>query len=137
MGHVDRVDKNVSLTGIRLRRCKNRYHRQIFLWLIAAVAFNNVLVLFLVLYPAAEALSANHEKSGFGFKHWFQHELASVLMQRGVDMYNVQRRRRAADTFIAWFRSGKWKSKCHQYKNNRHNSNSNPPVPLRMLPLRL
>ena len=71
MGHVDRMDKNVSLCGIRLRRCKLRYHRQLFLWLIAAVAFNNVLVLFMIIFPAAAELKFKHEKSGFGWKHWF------------------------------------------------------------------
>ena len=81
MGHVDRVDKNVSLSGIRLLRCKNRYHRQLFLWLVAAVAFNNVLILFMAIFPAAAVLKAKHEKSGFGWKHWFQLQLGQVLMK--------------------------------------------------------
>ena len=70
MGHVDRVDKNVSLCGIRLRRCKNRYHRHLFLWLLAAVAFNNVFILFMLIYPATDELKQRWESNGFGFKHW-------------------------------------------------------------------
>ena len=72
MGEVDRVDKNVSLSCIGLRRCKNRYHRQLFLWLLAAVAFNNVLILFMTIFPLAVELASKHEKSKFGWKHWFQ-----------------------------------------------------------------
>ena len=53
MGHVDRVDKNVALAAIRLHRCKLRYHRQLFFWLLAAVAFNNVLVLFMLIFVDA------------------------------------------------------------------------------------
>ena len=70
MGHVDRVDKNVALSCIRMRRCKHRYHRHLFLWLIAAVGFNNVLILFMLIFPAAETLKQEWEKNGFGFKHW-------------------------------------------------------------------
>ena len=31
MGHVDRVDKNVALSDIRLRHCSRQYHRSFFL----------------------------------------------------------------------------------------------------------
>ena len=72
MGHVDRVDKNVALSGIRLNRCKMRYHRHLFLWLLAAVGFNNVLVLFCILYVGCADLKDEHEQSSFGWKHWFQ-----------------------------------------------------------------
>ena len=50
MGHVDRCDKNVALSAIGLKRCKLRYHRQLFLWLIALVAFNNVFILFMIIF---------------------------------------------------------------------------------------
>ena len=69
MGHVDRVDKNVALCAVRLLRCKNRYHRQLFMWLIAAVAFNNVLILFMMIYPLAKELERRWESNGFGWKH--------------------------------------------------------------------
>ena len=127
MGHVDRVDKNVSLSGIRLRRCKNRYHRQIFLWLIAAVAVNNVFILFLMLYPLATELQQQSEKNGFGFKHFFQHELSSVLIERGIQMCNVNRRNKAAATLINFYRSGDWKASWRYVRSTRlHRSRSTP-----------
>ena len=43
-------------------------------------------VLFLMLYPLAADLHKEHENSGFGFKHWFQDELALVLIKRGREM---------------------------------------------------
>ena len=115
MGHVDRVDKNVALSSIRLLRCKLRYHRQLFLWLIAAVGFNNVLILFIMLYPLAAELQKQHESSGFGFKHWFQHELAGVLIKKGTAMCNIRRRNKAAATLISWVRSGKWKTRWRDF----------------------
>ena len=96
MGHVDRVDKNVSLSGIHLLRCQKRYHRQLFLWLIAAVAFNNVLILFMIIFPTAAELQKKYDGNGFGWKHYFQQELASVLMKRGRELCDIDRRTNAA-----------------------------------------
>lgn len=118
MGHVDRVDKNVALSAIRLRRCKKRYHRHLFLWLIASVGFNNVLVLFCLLYPMVEILMKKQEASGFGWKHWFQLELSSTLIKRGTEMCNVRRRTKAVRVFSVFFRSGEWKSKWRDFHAN-------------------
>ena len=118
MGHVDRVDKNVSLASIALKRCKCRYHRQLFLWLISAVAFNNVLILFMMVCPLVEVMQQQHESSGFGWKHWFQHQLASVLINRGIQMAQRQRRQKAAKVFGALFRSGQWTAKWRDFHKN-------------------
>ena len=69
MEHVDRVDKNVILTLIRLMHCVKRYHRALSMWLLAAVGFNNVLVLFLLLFPLATELQKKWNKNVTGFKH--------------------------------------------------------------------
>ena len=79
MGHVDRCDTNVALCGIGLRHCSRRYHRQIFMWFLASIGFNNVLVLFLILFPLAAELAKAQDKGGFGFKHWFH------LIRRGME----------------------------------------------------
>ena len=116
MGHVDRVDKNVALSCIRLQRCKNRYHRHMFLWLLAAVGFNNVLVLFMLIFPAAEELKKEWEHNGFGFKHWWQNELGLTLIERGVQMCNVRRRNKAAAVLHHLWRSGEWTCVWRRYK---------------------
>ena len=121
MGHVDRMDKNVALCGIRLRRCKHRYHRQMFLWLIAAVAFNNVFVLFMMIFPLASELKAKHEKNGFGWKHYFQHELSLVLMKHGRYVCDVQRRETAGRVLFLLFRSGDWKTKWRVFHSKKFN----------------
>ena len=83
MGHVDRLDKNVALSRIRLKRCMKRYHRAIFLWYIAVI-LNNILVLFDLLFPFAETL--RKKKRRWGYKHWFQNALGNGLIDHGVRM---------------------------------------------------
>ena len=113
------MDKNVALSGIRLRRCKNRYHRHIFFWLIAAVVVNNIFILFGLLFPLVDELKEKYEGNGFGWKHMFQHELAHILMTRGTHMCNVTRRNRAATTLISCYRSGTWKAVWRRIRGGR------------------
>ena len=83
MGHVDRLDKNVALSRIRLKRCIKRYHRAIFMWFIAVI-LNNIIVLFNLLYPSAKTLRKN--KARIGYKHWFQNALGNGLIDHGIDL---------------------------------------------------
>ena len=55
MGHVDRVDKNVSLFRLRLKRCMKRYHRALLVWYMAIV-LNNMLVLCELLFPEVKVM---------------------------------------------------------------------------------
>lgn len=55
MGHVDRMDKNVALSRLRLKRCIKRYHRALFVWYMAVV-LNNMMVLFDLLFSDTEEL---------------------------------------------------------------------------------
>ena len=68
MGHVDRVDKNVALSRLRLKRCIKRYHRALFVWYIAIV-LNSVIVLFSLLFNDIETFIKS--KKRIGYKHWF------------------------------------------------------------------
>ena len=108
MGHVDRVDENVALAAIRLHRCKLRYHHQLFFWLLSAVAFNNVFVLFMFIFAAAVEFQTRNENNDFGWKHWFQLELSLTLMKRGRHMCDVQHRNKAVRVLISFVRSVSW-----------------------------
>ena len=63
MGHVDRVDKNVALSRLRLKRCMKRYHRAIFLWYLAII-LNNMMVLCSLLCEDYTELERAKEASG-------------------------------------------------------------------------
>ena len=133
MGHVDRVDKNVALAAIRLHRCKLHYHRQLFFWLLSAVGFNNVFVLFMFIFAAAVEFQTRNENNDFGWKHWFQLELSLVLMKRGRHMCDVQRRNKAVRVLISFVRSGSWKTKWRAFHANHcsccpHASADSPPT---------
>ena len=80
MGHVDRVDKNVALSRLRLKRCIRRYHRAIFLWYLATM-LNNILVLFDLLFDTSEL---RQSKQGLGYKHYFQNRLGNSLIKHGM-----------------------------------------------------
>ena len=56
MPHVDQFDKFVGGTGIRLRRCKQRYHRAPFMHALAGVGVNNTLRLFMTIREDAASL---------------------------------------------------------------------------------
>jgi hypothetical protein len=78
MGHVDRVDKNVSLSRLRLKRCMKRYHRAIFLWYMAIV-LNNIIVLFDLLF--SDVVNLWRAKGRLDYKHWFQNALGNALIE--------------------------------------------------------
>ena len=95
MGHVDRMDKNVALSRLRLKRCMKRYHRAIFVWYLAVI-LNNVMVLFAALCCDATKLQKSKEASGVGYKHWFQLELGTVLINHGLHLARELKLRNAA-----------------------------------------
>ena len=83
MGAVDRVDKNISYSSIRLKHCAKRYHRSIWFWLLSA-AWNNIFVLFEVLYEGDVAALRTTAEMTLGFKTWLQYKLAVALLRRGA-----------------------------------------------------
>ena len=97
MGYVDRVDKNVALSRLRLKRCMKRYHRAIFVWFLAII-FNNVMVLFALLFSDVEELAKAKEASGIGFKHWIQLTLGTELIRYGLEVARTERIQQAAMT---------------------------------------
>ena len=62
MVHVDRMDKNVALSRLRLKRCMKRYHRAVFVWYMAIV-LNNMMVLFDLLFSKTEELKKSKARS--------------------------------------------------------------------------
>lgn len=126
MGHVDRVDKNIALSRLRLKRCMKRYHRAIFLWYrpvlytcfhtifrhaffmlsssismshiirYLAVILNNIMVLFDALFSDASELKRSKEAAGIGYKHWFQLELGSILIEHGLEIAREEKIQKAA-----------------------------------------
>ena len=101
MGHVDRVDKNVALFRLRLKRCIKRYHRALFMWYIAVI-LNNVIVLFALLFIGVDDLMKSKEK--VGYKHWFQNALGNVLIDHGLELAMTARRNEAAVTITKYIR---------------------------------
>ena len=81
MGHVDRVDKNIALMRVRLKRCIRRYHRAIYAWYLCLI-LNNVIVLFDLL--VVEAAELRRSKQGMGYRHYFQNEMGNVLIEYGI-----------------------------------------------------
>ena len=57
------VDKNVSHSRIRLKRCPKRYHRAVFLWYLAII-LNNVMALFAILFCDIDELKRSKEAGG-------------------------------------------------------------------------
>ena len=80
MGRVDRIDKDIALSRIRLKRCLRRYHRAIFLWYMASMYCNEV-VLFDLIFDTADLRKA---KANVGYKHYYQNQLGNVLILRGI-----------------------------------------------------
>ena len=64
--YVDRADKNAALAALLLGRCKQRFHRLIFLWYLAMIGFNNLIALFMMLFNGAAKFTQKKEDSGFG-----------------------------------------------------------------------
>lgn len=96
MGHVDRCDKNIALSKIKPRRCKKRYHRAVFYWLLAAVGFNNVLAVFMALFPNAQEFEKKQNRGSIGFKYWAQDEMANSLIKLGLKLAGKRKVQTAA-----------------------------------------
>ena len=111
MGHVDRMDKNVALSRLRLKRCMKRYHRAIFVWYLAII-LNNVMVLFLALFDNTDELQKSKENSGVGFKHWFQLEVSDVLIKHGLKLAREHKLKTAALRVTSFCRLCLAKQRC-------------------------
>ena len=89
MGCVDRFNRSLAATNMAMGRCKQRYHRALFLgWLLPAVGVLNVMVVFMALLTAdelAELKKARHCAT-LGFSRWFQQKLGEALIKHGVSM---------------------------------------------------
>ena len=94
--------------GIQMRRCTRRYHRAIFCWYLSAVGFNNVLVLFALLYPLYDEYYNEAEKNSFGYKHTVQDELGCGLIKFGRKMQSQEHGDKAARRLQKLFRTGVW-----------------------------
>lgn len=110
MGYVDRLDKNVSLSRIRLKRCMRRYHRAVFMWYLAII-LNNVMVLFGLLFVDIEAFKKS--KARLGYKHWFQNALGDYLIDHGIEVAETEWINRAATIVINFLRRVRVLKKLH------------------------
>ena len=93
MGCVDRFNKMLSATNMAMGRCKQRFHRALFLaWLLPAIGVINVMIVFLALWPADELkeLKKSRHCSTLGFNRWFQQQLGEALIARGIEMAKAE-----------------------------------------------
>ena len=71
-------------------RCKQRYHRALFLgWLLPTVGVINVMLVFVALWPADELEELKKKSkrcSTLGFNRWFQQQLGEALIAHGIQM---------------------------------------------------
>ena len=80
MGLVDRFNRKLSDTHMSMGRCKQRYHRALFLgWLLPAVGIINVRIAFEALCPADELVKLKAEAANVGWDRWFQIWLGEEL----------------------------------------------------------
>ena len=89
MGCVDRYNRMLSATNMAMGRCKQRFHRALFLaWLLPAIGVVNVMIVFLALWPADELkdLKKSRHCATLGFNRWFQQQLGEGLIAHGVQM---------------------------------------------------
>ena len=96
MPWVDRFDKTVALTKMRLRRCKLRIHRAPFVWALAGLGVNNTLLLFDGVSGEAAELRKKWTHNGLGYVHWYQDELADVLIEHGLQLSSAFKIKTAA-----------------------------------------
>ena len=81
MGLVDRFNRKLADTNMNMGRCKQRYHRALFLgWLLPAVGIGNVRVAFEALCPEDQLKNLKEEASSVGswdrfFQIWLGEEL--------------------------------------------------------------
>ena len=126
MGHVDRMDKNVALSRLRLKRCMKRYHRAIFVWYLAII-LNNVMVLFLALFANADELQKSKDGS-VGFKHWFQLEVSHVLIKHGLKLARQHKLKTAALRVTSFCRLCLAKLRCVRLRQT-----AQPQIPQRQI----
>ena len=89
MGSVDRFNRALAGTMMAMGRCKQRYHRALFLgWLLPAVGVLNVMVIFLALWPKddLEELKKSRRCPNLGFNRWFQQQLGEALIEYGTQL---------------------------------------------------
>jgi hypothetical protein len=91
MGAVDQFNKLLAATCMVMGRCKQRFHRALFLcWLLPAVGVVNVRIAFNELVRLRwgdAALKSLQEARGIqvvGWNKWFQKELGKALVERAV-----------------------------------------------------
>jgi hypothetical protein len=91
MGAVDQFSKELAKTHMQMGRCKQRFHRSLFLgWLLPAVGVVNVRTAFCELVKetwGAEALKQLKKSRGVAttnFAKWFQLNLGELLIEKGV-----------------------------------------------------
>ena len=97
---MGRVDKNIALMRVHLKRCIRRYHRAIFAWYLSAM-LNNIIVLFDLL--VAETPELRRSKQGMGYRHYFQNEMGNVLIEHGIQLAEdewVQRNTTVVNNFM-------------------------------------
>ena len=91
MGAVDHFNKLLAATMMSMGRCKQRFHRAMFLsWMLPGVGVVNVRTAFGELIRqqfGSEALDAIMSARGVkgNFNRWFQRQLGYLLLRRGTD----------------------------------------------------
>jgi hypothetical protein len=76
------MDKRLSYGGLWLKS-RNRYHRQLFLWILGVTCLNNSRILFEELWPRSAELIQQREKNGVGWTTYFQIQLGETLVSEG------------------------------------------------------
>ena len=82
MGLVDRFNRMLAGTCMAMGRCKQRYHRALFLgWLLPALGLINVMMVAVALWPPHKLakLKKSRRCSTLGFNRWFQQQLGCSL----------------------------------------------------------
>ena len=99
MGAVDQFNKELAKTHMQMGRCKQRFHRSLFLgWLLPAVGVVNVRTAFCEIVKekwGAAVLKKLKKARGVGtttFPKWFQLRLGELLIEKGVQKVRPQGR---------------------------------------------
>jgi len=100
MGAVDRFNKLLAGTGIRMNRCRIRFQRQLFLSFLLPLVVVDTMIVWLEMMPRndAEQLKKKHNNLG-GFNTWFQNQLGCAMIEHGnklmADKLGTPRKRAA------------------------------------------
>lgn len=78
MPNVDHYDKFVGGTGMRLRKCKQRYHRSPFIHALAGIGVNNTLRLFMSIRPDSSVLKKKRRVVGLDFTYGTRYTPSSL-----------------------------------------------------------